>query len=271
MNTIKDLLKNHSEQPSDEVWQKLNARLDAEMPVGKSFFWSRLSTAKKFAAAAVAGLLMVGGVALGYVMNHKEADKTEHQNMASVKPAQKVDGMTAKENTVVVESVDAEKSVNETSAEKEVAIAQEKPALVAESVSAAQENTSAVSSKANVKQEVLPANSTLAKQLSADPVLKNLSDGSIDGSKPVHLTIPNLFTPNGDGVNDQFVIEGLDNYTSPKLVIRDKNGRQVYQNNNYQNTWSGENCPEGVYSYELTFLYNGIENQAVGKVRIMRG
>ena len=127
-----------------------------------------------------------------------------------------------------------------------------------------------VAPKTNVRQEVVPANSTLAKQLAADPVLKNLSDESVDWSLPKHLTIPNLFTPNGDGVNDLFVIEGLENYGSPRLMVRDKNGRVVYQSGDYHNTWSGENCSDGVYHYELTFTYNGIENQATGKVRIIR-
>ena len=117
---------------------------------------------------------------------------------------------------------------------------------------------------------VLPPNSTLAKQLAADPVLKRLSDDGVDWSMPVHLSIPNLFTPNNDGVNDLFVIEGLENYSSPRLVVRDKNNKVVYQNNAYKNTWGGEDCPEGVYNYEFTFVYNGIENQAMGKVRIMR-
>ena len=127
-----------------------------------------------------------------------------------------------------------------------------------------------ISSKSNARQVVLPPNSTLAKQLAADPVLKKLSDESVDWSMPVHLSIPNLFTPNNDGVNDFFVIEGLENYASPRLVVRDKNNKVVYQNNAYKNTWGGEDCPEGVYNYEFTFVYNGIENLATGKVRIMR-
>ena len=122
----------------------------------------------------------------------------------------------------------------------------------------------------NVRQIVLPPNSTLARQLAADPVLRNLSDDSVDWSLPVHLSIPNLFTPNNDGVNDLFVIEGLENYSSPKLAVRDKNNRVVYQSDAYKNNWGGENCPEGVYSYEFTFKYNGIESQATGKVRIIR-
>ncbi len=124
--------------------------------------------------------------------------------------------------------------------------------------------------KSNVRQEVLPPNSTLAKQLAADPVLRNLSEGGVEWTAPTHLSIPNLFTPNGDGVNDLFVIEGLDQYSSPRLVVRDKNNHVVYQSGSYQNTWDGGSCPDGAYNYEFTFVYNGIENQATGKVRIMR-
>jgi gliding motility-associated-like protein len=128
-----------------------------------------------------------------------------------------------------------------------------------------------VTPRTNVRQEVLPPNSTLAKQLAADPVLRTLSDENVEWTPPTHLSIPNLFTPNGDGVNDMFVIEGLEGYSSPRLVVRDKNNRIVYQSANYRNNWDGGSCPEGVYSYEFTFTYQGIENQAVGKVRIMRG
>ena len=269
MNTIKDLLKNHSEQPSEEVWQKLNARLDAEMPVGKSSFWSGFSTAKKAVAATVAGLLVLGGVALGYVMMHK-GESTKSQEIASVKPMQKAEEATETENAIVVEEAVVEPTVKENPAEKVVANVEEKTAPAKETAPATQESAPKTPVKSHVKQEVLPANSTLAKQLAADPVLKNLSDGCAECAKPAHLSIPNLFTPNGDGVNDLFVIEGLEHYSSPKLVVRDKNGRQVYQSNSYQNTWGGENCPEGLYSYEFTFFYNGIENQATGKVRIIR-
>jgi len=142
---------------------------------------------------------------------------------------------------------------------------------VAEKPNVASPKTETVTPRTNVRQEVLPPNSTLAKQLAADPVLRTLSDENVEWTPPTHLSIPNLFTPNGDGVNDMFVIEGLEGYSSPRLVVRDKSNRIVYQSANYRNNWDGGSCPEGVYSYEFTFTYQGIENQAVGKVRIMRG
>jgi len=268
MNTVKDLLENHSARPSEDVWQKLNARLDAEMPVGKTSYWSGLSKAKKAVAAAVAGLVLAGGVTLGWMLYHSN-EESQTEKMAATKPLEKMETV-AESEVVAPETVVAEQPAEVLPVEQKVEPVVEKQAPANVPAPAASENVEKSPVKSNVKQEVLPSNSTLAKQLAADPVLKNLSDESVDWSMPAKLSIPNLFTPNGDGVNDLFVIEGLEQYSSPNLVVRDKNGRVVYQNSGYKNTWGGENCPDGVYNYEFTFVYNGIENQATGKVRIIR-
>ena len=77
---------------------------------------------------------------------------------------------------------------------------------------------------------------------------------------PVELKIPNIFTPNGDGINDYFEI-GYKNgrpindlnvyFLSHKLVIFNRWGRIVYESTNYQNDWDGGNLPDGTYFYVL--------------------
>lgn len=78
---------------------------------------------------------------------------------------------------------------------------------------------------------------------------------------PVKLKIPNIFTPNGDGINDYFEIgygeEGkpindLNVYfLSNKLTIFNRWGRIVYESNDYKNDWDGGKLPDGTYFYVL--------------------
>ncbi len=63
--------------------------------------------------------------------------------------------------------------------------------------------------------------------------------------------IPNLFTPNGDGVNDTFVIKGLDRFAENELVIVNRWDSEVYKQTNYQNNWTGNGLNEGTYYYIL--------------------
>jgi gliding motility-associated-like protein len=65
------------------------------------------------------------------------------------------------------------------------------------------------------------------------------------------LFVPNIFTPNGDGVNDYFQILGLDDFTENKLEVLNKYGKIIFSQKNYHNTWSGEGLPSDVYYYTL--------------------
>jgi len=264
MQEFKDIFENYQEKPSEELWGRISERLDVEMPVEKATSVKRMSF-WKWAAVALS-VLTIGSVTYGVIRHHQSDQQAVAQNTV-VTPAQEEESVVVTEVEPVTETITPEKAELPVLAEQELRTSN---AEVAPVTKQEPEVKKEVAPKTNVRQEVVPANSTLAKQLAADPVLKNLSDESVDWSLPKHLTIPNLFTPNGDGVNDLFVIEGLENYGSPRLMVRDKNGRVVYQSGDYHNTWSGENCSDGVYHYELTFTYNGIENQATGKVRIIR-
>jgi gliding motility-associated-like protein len=64
------------------------------------------------------------------------------------------------------------------------------------------------------------------------------------------------FSPNGDGTNDTFVIEGIEEYPNNKLIIFNRWGNMVHQKNGYLNDWGGtwdddKDLPDGTYFYIL--------------------
>jgi len=70
------------------------------------------------------------------------------------------------------------------------------------------------------------------------------------------LLIPTLITPNNDGRNDYFVLRGLESLGSTELVIFDRRGLKVYENNEYDNTWEGLDynsnpLPDDTYFYVI--------------------
>jgi gliding motility-associated-like protein len=81
------------------------------------------------------------------------------------------------------------------------------------------------------------------------------------------ITIPNIITPNGDGLNDVFHIKGLESFPDSKLILYNRWGKAIYKSDNYLNDWDGADHSDGVYYYVLT-LQNG-ESRS-GTVTLLR-
>jgi gliding motility-associated-like protein len=62
---------------------------------------------------------------------------------------------------------------------------------------------------------------------------------AITTKEEVFLEPVNVFTPNGDGVNDRFVIKNLDLYPKNKLQVFDRTGKIIYEKDSYANNWDG--------------------------------
>ena len=84
----------------------------------------------------------------------------------------------------------------------------------------------------------------------------NLVAPPLDGAVGIPLNAVNAITPNGDGVNDNWIIRNLESFNGYQLSIFDSSGRLLYQTNNYRNEWEGtyQGTPlgEGIYYYLFT-------------------
>ena len=65
------------------------------------------------------------------------------------------------------------------------------------------------------------------------------------------LIITNLFTPNGDGVNDYWYIENIEQYSGAEIYIYNIYGNLVFSKKDYLNDWDGGQLPDGTYYYIL--------------------
>ena len=83
-----------------------------------------------------------------------------------------------------------------------------------------------------------------------------------------NLFIPNTITPNSDGENDFWIIEGLEKYPGNRVVIMNRNGSEVFKMTDYNNTWNGENLPSTTYYYVVE-LNDGISSFK-GTITIIR-
>ncbi|NER15548.1 T9SS type B sorting domain-containing protein [Leptobacterium flavescens] len=71
------------------------------------------------------------------------------------------------------------------------------------------------------------------------------------------------FSPNNDGINDQWVIENITESPEAFIQVFDRNGREVFQARGYQNDWggtrgrSGSLLPVGAYYYNISVFEGG--------------
>ena len=94
------------------------------------------------------------------------------------------------------------------------------------------------------------------------PDLYNPSQEFADDENHIKLIFQEFFSPNGDGVNDNFEIGEIQRYPNNKIWIYDNVGNLVFGTQGYDNTWQGTSngnpLPKGSYLYRVDADGNGI-------------
>lgn len=100
--------------------------------------------------------------------------------------------------------------------------------------------------------------------------METIEDHYSGYSQPIMIEIPNIFTPNGDGMNDLFVIKGIEHCDKRVLIVKDQKGQTVFQSQHYDNNWDGSDLPNGSYYYQFVYSINNINELRKGTVLIRR-
>jgi hypothetical protein len=75
--------------------------------------------------------------------------------------------------------------------------------------------------------------------------LTGTGSGNCSASDTMHVkvlkpfTIPNVFSPNGDNINDTWVIKYLNDYPGAKIDVYNRYGQVVYSSVGYATPWDG--------------------------------
>lgn len=90
------------------------------------------------------------------------------------------------------------------------------------------------------------------------------------------IQIPNVITPNGDGINDEWII-GLDRPLFFEVVIYNRWGLIVYESKDFSTFWNGTNyksgelCSEGVYFYIISLSnFEGTLTKEAGDITLLQ-
>jgi gliding motility-associated-like protein len=109
-----------------------------------------------------------------------------------------------------------------------------------------------------------------------DPVCEDSTCQMLENRFRIRIRIPNVFTPNGDNINDVFKIdiEGEELYD---LKIWNRWGGLVFETTDAKKLWNGKvnntgtDCPEGTYYYILRYRLRTESEQTVrGTVTLIR-
>ncbi len=89
------------------------------------------------------------------------------------------------------------------------------------------------------------------------------------------IQMPNVFSPQGDGMNDTFRPITIENIIDFEMLIFNRWGEVVFQSNNKANGWNGEihNQPasEGTYFWKVVYSTpQGDNNEAQGSLSLVR-
>jgi len=96
----------------------------------------------------------------------------------------------------------------------------------------------------------------------------------IENDYNTELEIPNIFTPNDDGINDYFVIRSILSINNYGINIFNRWGVKVFESNDIKRSWdgycNGDYCSAGVYYFVIRYGNGANKKERKGFLHLIR-
>ena len=272
------------------VWDKLEAGLNEAMPQSGNAAPSSgtsLASSAKFSAVVgktIAGIALAalagGGVYLlsrGEVKEEKPVAKTETRIVETVQntteaDAEKTIEVPKKRNAVSISSnadLFFSNAVSEIGNEEMVKGEEKEVVPVAETVlppAATAVQSESISPAKPVEQQRHEQSVPQKEVCEAKPQERQRAEAAFEPA----IGIPNLVSPNNDGINDRFEIRNIEKYPDNELVIFDRRGKVVFRAVSYANDWAAEGLADGAYFYRFAVREGSKQKIFTGNINVMR-
>jgi len=97
--------------------------------------------------------------------------------------------------------------------------------------------------------------------LSQNASYSDLAGNRTKSSSNCAISVPNAFTPNGDGINDALALECQCDVAEFRFTIYTKSGKSVYKSTNIRQKWdgyiNGTPVDDGYYKWEIIYKSKG--------------
>lgn len=102
----------------------------------------------------------------------------------------------------------------------------------------------------------------LLMSVSVEGILSKSHIESLKENEIAGISVTNLFSPNGDGRNDTWVIRNIDQHPNTSVNVFNRLGKLVYSSTDYDNSWNGvykgNPLPEDTYYYIIQLQEGGV-------------
>ena len=286
---LRDKLQSHEVVPSDTVWKNISSSL-ANTAVTSGAAASGTSLLLKV-AAVVAGVSSIG-VAAYFILNGNEGFEKKGIQTIMAPKAEGIDSENFDESNVTItpiesrvksilsednsssEELNRTEPINSPTSEGRVMFNEDidnlpkidedkmiptASILESSSEAAVKENT-VVIPPLPVSDAVVLSDAPVEKdeeKLLGNPDTQNQVDEAQNSMDVLEaIVLPNIFTPNNDGVNDFFEIQ-MSEKLEFQIVVIDQANKVIFQSNQVDFSWDGtfpggEPVPPGNYIYYLT-------------------